>query len=109
MSATDRWEIYKDKRGQFRWRRVARNGKIVGKSTENYTSRAHAKANAERHGMDGNPKQLGGDDRWDIYTDKKGGHRWRRTATNGNITGASSESYAAKSDCEANARRNGMT
>ena len=47
-------------------------------------------------------------DKWEIYADKRGEFRWRRTATNGAITGAASESYKAKSDAEANAKRNGM-
>ena len=104
----DRWEIYKDARGQFRWRRMARNGKIIGKASESYKQRADAIANAQRHGMDGNPKSLGRSDKWDIYTDKKGQYRWRRCAANGAITGAASESYMTKADCEANAKRNGM-
>lgn len=106
--AGDRWEVYKDARNEFRWRRMARNGKIVGKSCESYKKRPDAGKNAQRHGMDGNPDGLGATDRWDIYADKKGEFRWRRTASNGEITGAASEGYAAKSDCEANARRNGM-
>lgn len=106
--SADRWEVYKDARNEFRWRRMARNGKIVGKSCESYKKRADAGKNAERHGMDGNPSGLGASDRWDIYADKKGDFRWRRTASNGEITGAASEGYAAKADCEANAKRNGM-
>ncbi len=104
----DKWEIYTDKRGEFRWRRKATNGKIVGSSCEGYTQKSACKANAERHGMDGNPKDLGSKDKWEIYKDKRGEFRWRRTAVNGEVTGASSESYNAKSDCEANAKRNGM-
>ena len=47
-------------------------------------------------------------DKWDIYhhTD---GWRWRRTASNGRITGASTQGYSNKSDCISNAQRNGMT
>ncbi len=46
-------------------------------------------------------------DSWEIY--KSGQQwRWRRTAGNGRIVGSSSESYVNRSDCEANARRNGM-
>ena len=104
----DRWEVYKDARNEFRWRRMARNGKIVGKSCESYKKRPDAALNAQRHGMDGNPGNKGAADKWDIYTDKKGEFRWRRTATNGEITGAASESYKSKADCEANAHRNGM-
>ena len=104
----DKWEIYEDKRGEFRWRRKASNGNIVGASCEGYTQKSACVANAERHGMDGNPKDLGGKDKWEIYEDKRGEYRWRRTATNGEVTGASSESYKARSDAEANAQRNGM-
>ena len=45
-------------------------------------------------------------DRWEIY--QSGGWRWRRVSPNGNIVGQSSEAYTHKSDCIANARRNGM-
>ncbi len=104
----DKWEIYQDKREEYRWRRKASNGNIVGCSCEGYAKRADCKANAQRHGMDGNPKELGGKDKWEVYEDKRGEWRWRRKATNGEITGASSESYKEKRDCRANAKRNGM-
>lgn len=47
-------------------------------------------------------------DTWVIYKDNAGEWRWRRTAANGNVVGASTEGYVNKSDCIANARRNGM-
>lgn len=47
-------------------------------------------------------------DTWEIYT-TPGGWRWRRTASNGRIVGASTEAYVNKSNCIENARRNGMT
>lgn len=46
-------------------------------------------------------------DKWDIYN-ATDGWRWRRTAPNGRIVGSSAESYVNRSDCIANARRNGM-
>ena len=48
-------------------------------------------------------------DKWDFYKDVRGEWRWRRTAPNGNIVGASAEGYKNRGDCEANARRNGWT
>jgi uncharacterized protein YegP (UPF0339 family) len=48
-------------------------------------------------------------DKWEIYKDNAGEWRWRRTASNGSIVGASTEGYKNKSDCIANARRNGMS
>jgi len=34
--------IYKDKRGEWRWRMVARNGRIVADSGEGYTTKRGA-------------------------------------------------------------------
>lgn len=47
-------------------------------------------------------------DTWEIYQ-TSAGWRWRRTAGNGKIVGASTEAYVNRSDCVANAQRNGMT
>lgn len=51
LGASDRWEVYKDKRNQFRWRRMARNGQVTGASSEAYVKRDDAKSNAMRNGM----------------------------------------------------------
>jgi uncharacterized protein YegP (UPF0339 family) len=48
-------------------------------------------------------------DKWDIYQDAVKEWRWRRTAPNGEIVGASTEGYKNRADCVANARRNGYT
>lgn len=48
-------------------------------------------------------------DTWEIYQDNRGEWRWRRVASNGKTVGSSSEGYKNKSDCIANAKRNGMT
>lgn len=48
--AKDKWEFYQDKRDEYRWRRSACNGNIVGSSSEGYTTKASAFANAIRHG-----------------------------------------------------------
>ncbi len=46
-------------------------------------------------------------DKWEFYKDPEKYWRWRRTAPNGNIVGASTEGYTNKADCLGNARRNG--
>jgi uncharacterized protein YegP (UPF0339 family) len=46
-------------------------------------------------------------DKWDFYKDNSSEWRWRRTAPNGNIVGASSQGYVNRGDCVANAQRNG--
>lgn len=105
----DSWEIYADKRGEFRWRRKALNGNITGRACESYKTQSDCCANAQRHGMNGNPDKIGASDKWETYKDKRNNFRWRRMARNGRITGTSSEGYSSKENCEANAVRNGKT
>jgi uncharacterized protein YegP (UPF0339 family) len=95
----DKFDVYRDKRGEYRWRRRASNGEIVGASSEGYKKRADCEANMTRG--------LVASDKWEFYRDKRGEHRWRRKASNGQIIGASSEGYIKKSDAEANAERQG--
>lgn len=40
--------IYPDRKGEFRWRLVARNGRIVADSGEGYTTKGHAARAARR-------------------------------------------------------------
>jgi uncharacterized protein YegP (UPF0339 family) len=53
MSTTDKWEFYQDGKGEWRWRRRAPNGNIVGASTEGYASKQHCIENARRNGYTG--------------------------------------------------------
>jgi len=46
----DTWEFYTDARGEFRWRRTAANGTIVGAATEGYSSKQNCEENAKRNG-----------------------------------------------------------
>jgi len=95
----DTFEVYQDKRGEWRWRRKASNGKIVGASSEGYKDKKDAESNMKRGK---NAK-----DKWEFYKDKRGEWRWRRKASNGNLVGAASEGYKSKKDAEANAERQG--
>jgi uncharacterized protein YegP (UPF0339 family) len=49
----DKWEFYKDAKGEWRWRRKAPNGETVGASTEGYKNREDCVANAKRNGYRG--------------------------------------------------------
>lgn len=97
----DSFEVYQDKRGEWRWRRKATNGKLVGASCEGYANRADCEANMTRGAV--------ATDRWEVYQDKRGEWRWRRFAQNGKQVGAASEGYTARADCEANAARFGWS
>lgn len=46
----DKWEIEKDKAGEWRWTRKSANGKIVGASTEGYKNKIDCVENAKRSG-----------------------------------------------------------
>lgn len=48
-------------------------------------------------------------DKWEFYQDSQNEWRWRRTAPNGKIVGASSQGYVTKADCVENALRNGYS
>ncbi|MGB0497082.1 MAG: YegP family protein [Rubricella sp.] len=49
----DKFEVYQDKKGEWRWRRKASNGQIVGASSEGYKAKGDAEANASRQGYTG--------------------------------------------------------
>lgn len=109
VGGADKWEFYQDKKGENRWRRIARNGQYVGASCEGYAKASDAVENAERHGYKNNPKGLGKLDKWEIYKDKKGEYRWRRTTRNGEQVGSSSEGYRNRSSAMSNAKRHGKS
>ena len=48
----DKWHFYKDHKNEWRWKRVARNGRIVGSSSEGYKNRIDCVDNARRNGCD---------------------------------------------------------
>lgn len=49
-SDRDKWEFYQDKRCEWRWRRIASNGRIVGASSEGYKTQESCVGNAQRNG-----------------------------------------------------------
>ena len=46
----DKWDFYKDNAKEWRWRRKAANGKIVGASPQGYKNKMDCLDNAKRHG-----------------------------------------------------------
>jgi Uncharacterized conserved protein len=42
-----KWEFYQDKKGEWRWRHTAVNGKVIGRSTEGYTAKPNCMSNAK--------------------------------------------------------------
>lgn len=42
-----KFELYKDKKGEFRWKLIASNGQIIANSGEGYTTKENAKNGIE--------------------------------------------------------------
>lgn len=97
---SDKLEIYRDKRGKYRWRRVDCGGRIVGRSTEGYERQRDCEANMTRGTV--------ATDKWEFYQDRAGHWRWRRMARNGEIVGCASEGFRGKEQALANAVRHGF-
>lgn len=53
MFSKDKWAFYKDKQGQWRWRRTALNGRIVASSSQGYSNKQYCTENARRCGYEG--------------------------------------------------------
>jgi uncharacterized protein len=47
VNAVSKFQIYKDRKGEYRWHLRARNGEIIADSNEGYSSKANCK-----HGID---------------------------------------------------------
>lgn len=103
MNDNTKWLIYQDQLNEWRWRRSATNGEIIGDSSEGYKNRSDCEGNANRHGY-GGCSAIGYYDTWEFWADTNGKHRWKRHASNGVQVGASSQGYSTKSYCEDNAR-----
>ena len=51
--AESKVEYYQDKKGEWRWRRKAVNGQVVGASSEGYKVRKDCQHNAKANGWPG--------------------------------------------------------
>lgn len=89
-----KFELYKDKGDEFRFRVKAGNGEVLATSGEGYKKKASAKNAIESLQKD--PEKL----IWELYEDKKSEHRFRIKAKNGNVLASSSEGYSKKADAE---------
>ena len=86
------FQLYKDTKGDFRWRLLADNHEVISVSSEGYVARADA-----LRGIDIVRKM---DGRTEVYQDKAGEWRWRLVHANGNVIATGAEGYVARSDCE---------
>lgn len=91
-----KFECYKDKAGEFRFRLKAGNGETI-LSSEGYKSKASCK-----NGIESVRRNSANPDRFVAKTTAGGKHRFNLTASNGQVIGTS-QSYTTESSC-----KNGM-
>jgi uncharacterized protein YegP (UPF0339 family) len=94
-----KFEVYKDKASEFRFRIKAGNGKVLATSGEGYKAKADALKAIETLQKDAAALTF------EVYEDKAGEHRFRIKAQNGQVLAASSEGYKKKADAEKAAER----
>ena len=88
-----KFELYKDKRGEFRFRLKASNGQTI-LASEGYKQRASA-----INGIESVKKNAPEDKRYERKTAKNGQFMFNLKANNGLVIGTS-EMYKAESSCE---------
>ena len=91
-----KFELYRDKAGEFRFRLKAGNGQVI-LASEGYKARASAE-----NGIESVRKNSAVDARFERTDAKKGKHRFNLKASNGQVIGTS-ETYESSS-----ARENGI-
>ncbi len=92
------YEVYEDKKGEYRWRLKAANGNVLATPGDGYKRKADC-----LHGIDVIQKEAGKAKtklKFETYQDEKMLYRWRLKAANGNILAVSSQGYKGKEDCE---------
>ena len=89
---TGRFEVYKDKAGEFRFRLKAGNSQII-LTGEGYKTKAGC-----TKGMESIRKNSAEDSRFDVHQEKSGKYRFSLKAANGEIIGQS-QAYASEASC----------
>jgi len=112
-----KFELYKDKKGEWRWNLRHNNGNIIADSAEGYSSKSKAKqgmesvrkntagaAVTEREEPPKDAVVAGEEDdtraKYELYEDRGGEWRWRLVAANGRIIADSAQGYDDKGSAE---------
>jgi uncharacterized protein YegP (UPF0339 family) len=96
VAAADlKFEIYKDKSDEFRWR-LKEGDTVLGTSGQGYKAKADARKGVERLQKDAKGDAV----TFEVYEDKEKKSRWRAKVKNGNVIATSASGYDKKEDCE---------
>jgi uncharacterized protein YegP (UPF0339 family) len=93
-AADMKFEIYKDKSDEFRWRLKGGNGETLATAGQGYKAKEDARKGAEL--------LIKSDDKskFEVYEDEKKEFRWRLKAGNNQVVATSSEGYKDKAVAE---------
>ena len=91
------FELYQDKKAEYRWRLKAANGAVLATPGQGYKDKADAKNGIEVVKKAG---AAGAKAKFDVYEDNKKEYRWKLKSGNGQVVASSSEGYKAKADAE---------
>ncbi len=112
-----KFQMYKDKAGEWRWTLRHQNGNIIADSSEGYSSKGNMKKGmesvrknapaAEAQELEEPPerrqprkKKQESKAEFELYEDEGGDWRWRLRHDNGNIIADSAEGYSSKAKAE---------
>ena len=113
----EQFELYKDTKGEYRWRLQAKNNKIIADSGEGYTRKANceggirlAKRLADGQKAPVNDRsatnsRAGQGPEFEIYQTSDGDYAWRLQAENNKVIADSAEDYERKRECEKAVKR----
>jgi uncharacterized protein YegP (UPF0339 family) len=93
------FEVYRDRAGEYRWRLVHENGRILADGGEGYTRRNDANRAVTRI------KDRAGELEAEVYEDRRGEHRWRLRGANNQIVADSGEGYDSADGAEEGLQR----
>jgi uncharacterized protein YegP (UPF0339 family) len=85
------FQIFRDRRKEYRWRLRADNNRVIADSGEGYHHKSDCK-----HGMD----LVRGTPEVEIFQDLRGAYRWHMRAANRRIIADSGEGYTRKFSCK---------
>jgi uncharacterized protein len=90
-----KFELYKDKAGEFRWR-LKEGDTILATAGQGYGAKADAKSNIASVQKSATDDKM----KYEVYEDEKKAYRWRLKASNGQTIAASSGSFKTKDEAE---------
>ena len=91
-----KFELFKDKAGDFRWRLKATDGTVLALGGQGYKTQDDAKSGLEFVKKSGADAEM----KFDTFVDESKDYRWRLMGINGQTVAVSSNGYKTEADAE---------